>query len=160
MPVNAKSVIGIVSLIVDRQCNDTDIRLVDGLTSLDGRVEVCLDGLWGSVCDHRWDYRDAAVVCKQLGYNGREFSSCYIRKLCLLLLSSSVNSASYPLLEHSNFNIFILNIHLDNVDCNGNESKLSECQHRGIGIHDCAEGVEEAGVICTGECRLICMWLG
>ena len=156
MPVDTKGVIGIVSLTVERQCNETDIRLVGGQTSLDGRVEVCLDGLWGTVCDDRWDYRDAAVVCRQLGYNGREFSSCYIRKLCLLLLSSSVNSASYPLLEHSSFN-FILNISLDNVDCNGNESKLSECQHRGIGIHNCVEGLEEAGIICTGKCCLICM---
>ena len=78
-----QSIIGIVSLTVERQCNETDIRLVDGQTSLDGRVEVCLDGLWGTVCDDRWDYRDAAVVCRQLGYNGREFSSGYIRQWLL-----------------------------------------------------------------------------
>ena len=67
--------------------------------------------------------------------------------------SHSAHSASYPLLEHSSYYAF-LNIHLDNVDCNGNESKLSECQHQGIGIHDCVVGFEEAGVICTGECDL------
>ena len=42
---------------------------MDGLTSDDGAVEVCLDGFWGSVCGDWWDYRDASVVCRQLGYD-------------------------------------------------------------------------------------------
>ena len=54
------------------QCNETDFRLVDGLTVHDGRVEICLNGVWGSVCDHSWDVRDAQVVCRQLGYHGGE----------------------------------------------------------------------------------------
>ena len=57
-------------------------------------------------------------------------------------------------MEHSSFNA-LLNIHLDDVACYGNESKLSECKHRGIGLENCEEGVDEAGVICTGKCHLI-----
>ena len=45
------------------------LRLVDGNTPDDGRVEICIGGFWGSVCDGRWDARDATVVCRQLGYN-------------------------------------------------------------------------------------------
>ena len=46
------------------------MRLVEGQSVYDGQVEICLEGIWVSVCDDKWDYRDAAVVCRQLGYNG------------------------------------------------------------------------------------------
>ena len=35
---------------------------MDGQTPDDGRVEICIDGVWGGVCDNRWDIRDAEVV--------------------------------------------------------------------------------------------------
>lgn len=44
------------------------MRLVGGELVSEGTVQVCSDGVWGSVCDSYWDVNDAKVVCTQLGY--------------------------------------------------------------------------------------------
>ena len=41
-------------------------------------------------------------------------------------------------------------IHLTEVACMGNESRLDECQHLGNVSHDCTH-YQDAGVICQGE---------
>ena len=49
-------------------CNETDIRLVNGIDSASGRVEICLRGEWGTVCEDGWTDNEAGVVCRQLGF--------------------------------------------------------------------------------------------
>ena len=41
--------------------------------------------------------------------------------------------------------------HLDDVNCTENENMLSDCQHGGVGIHNCYVRAEEAGVICSSK---------
>ena len=53
---------------IQANCSDGDIQLVGGAFESEGRVELCLNSAWGTVCDDYWNREEASVVCHQLGY--------------------------------------------------------------------------------------------
>ena len=60
-------------------CVDGEVRLVGGENEREGRVEICYNRVWGTVCDNGWDDVDANVVCRELGYGqGGEVASTSI----------------------------------------------------------------------------------
>ncbi|XP_037627923.1 deleted in malignant brain tumors 1 protein-like [Sebastes umbrosus] len=103
------------------------VRLVNSNSSCSGRVEILQHGSWGTVCDDFWSLNDAHVVCRQLG--------------CGKALSAPGNAA---------FGQGTGPIWLDNLQCTGNETSLTDCPHPGLGSHNCAHR-EDAGVICEGN---------
>ncbi|XP_019850025.1 PREDICTED: deleted in malignant brain tumors 1 protein-like isoform X9 [Amphimedon queenslandica] len=106
-------------------CIDGSVRLVGGSSSLEGRVEVCRNESWGTVCDDAWGTNDATVVCRQLGY--------------------SVTGTAYG---NAYFGQGTGSILMDNVACTGSESYLTNCSH--ITNHNCRHS-EDAGVSCAGS---------
>ena len=53
---------------VTGNCSDGEVRLVGGGNSTLGRVEVCLNDAWGTVCNTRFGTREAQVICRQLNF--------------------------------------------------------------------------------------------
>ena len=136
-------------------CDDGDIRLVNGSTEYEGRVEVCYDIQWGTVCDDSWSDTDATVVCRQLGYHtAGELLQLYIHLRMnlqfflmfhqLFIHTTGATSFSYSFFGGGSGGIF-----LDNVGCIGSESALINCSHSGIGVHNC-DHTDDAGARCSG----------
>ncbi|KAK4322844.1 hypothetical protein Pmani_006428 [Petrolisthes manimaculis] len=44
------------------------VKLVGGHSSMEGRLMVYVNGMWGTVCEHGWTEYAAAVACQQMGY--------------------------------------------------------------------------------------------
>lgn len=104
---------------------DFPVRLVDGeWTEGEGRVEVEINGQWGTVCDDGWGKLDATIVCRKLGFPG---ATAAVR-------GAQFGPGTGP-------------IFFSNVDCTVNDTTLAQCSHGGLNIAACTHE-EDAGVVC------------
>ncbi|XP_060112425.1 soluble scavenger receptor cysteine-rich domain-containing protein SSC5D-like [Heteronotia binoei] len=106
------------------------LRLIGGRSRCSGRVEVFHEGQWGTVCDDMWGLSDAAVVCQQLG------------------CGEALAAPGSAIFGEGNDVIW-----LDDVQCQGGESTLTECLTSPWGTHNCRHN-EDAGVVCSDEMPL------
>ncbi|XP_041484694.1 deleted in malignant brain tumors 1 protein-like [Lytechinus variegatus] len=112
--------IGVSCLTLD----DLQVRLVNGSSDKEGRVEILYLGTWGTVCDDNWDLNDANVVCRMLGFERAESYSC----------CPAFGPGTGPIL-------------LDEVECEGTESNIGHCRRSDYETHNCDHS-EDVGVSC------------
>ncbi len=113
-----------LDLVLENCPLNGDVRLVDGPSENAGRVEVLIDGVWGTVCDDSFGIEEATVICRQLGYAGAE--DFHVR--------AAFGAGDEP-------------THLDDLACTGEEDNLLECDGADPGVENCSL-LEDAGVTC------------
>ncbi|XP_072427945.1 scavenger receptor cysteine-rich type 1 protein M130-like [Chiloscyllium punctatum] len=107
---------------------DWQIRLANGETICDGRVEVYNHGTWGRVTDTQWNFNDANVVCRQLNCGSA----------IKVYNQSKFGKGTGPSL-------------INNVTCNGSERFLANCnftQIKELSIDD------DVGVVCSDHIQI------
>ncbi|XP_052782340.1 adhesion G protein-coupled receptor L3-like isoform X2 [Mya arenaria] len=113
-------------LITSSIIDDTKVRLVDGPTKYEGRVEVYVNGRWGTICDDHFNTDAASVVCRMLHIN---------------VTDTTVIQEGYY--GEGNGTIWLVD-----VRCLGYESTIADCVYRNLGSTTC-EHSEDVGVKCT-----------
>ena len=101
-----------------------EVRLL-GTTSSAGQVQVRYNGLWGAVNFSGWDFKDARVVCRQLGFIG-----------LAAVFEGAPHSPRQGL------------VWLTDLNCTGEESSISDCPHPGWGSRAAHASESTAGVQC------------
>ncbi|XP_025102849.1 scavenger receptor cysteine-rich domain superfamily protein-like isoform X2 [Pomacea canaliculata] len=106
-------------------------RLVQGTNDTGaskGRLEIFCNETWSTVCDDRFGKTEAEVACRMLGFNSTR---------SLAVRSSMYGEGSGTIL-------------MDDVWCQGSETDLLQCKHRGLYTHNCAHD-EDVGIICSEQ---------
>ena len=129
-------------------CLEGDVRIRGGTHPSNGRVEVCKNGIWGSVCFSGWSDNEAAVVCRHLGHDSNGTANLsYTRILVIVTFSpqdsksTNVFGAGPPVLS-------------DFFKCDGNEASFEFCQ-RSINNDFNSESCSSAGVILLKGIRYV-----
>ncbi|XP_037768323.1 scavenger receptor cysteine-rich type 1 protein M130 isoform X1 [Chelonia mydas] len=106
------------------------LRLLNGESQCDGRVEISLHGVWGRVLDDQWDMNDASVVCRQL--------QCGVAEKAYNPPKSERGTGP---------------VGLRRVQCAGNETHLTLCDNS---TSETAQAgiAEDVGVLCSGSRRI------
>jgi len=77
-------------------CDSGSIRVVSSghILASTGRVEVCINSTWGTICDQFWDHKDARLACKAAGYSEYGIaitflrSNTYVPHLCMCFIKN------------------------------------------------------------------------
>lgn len=129
---------------------EANIRLMGGQDEYQGRVEICTDGIYSSICHNRWDHRDAQVVCRQLNFSSKLLGSDFFYVIILNCISDSTDRAVGT--TGSIFGMGAGSIVFTDISCSGNESSILNCSlSTTVDPNQGCIHFNEAGVDCLGR---------
>ena len=122
-----------------------EVQLVNGEYRHEGRVEICRNNIWGTVCQNGWGIADARVVCRELGFLeiGMNIKNDAL-KLCCCCYVGSVPLSS------SQFGLGTGQVLINEAHCDGSETRLIDCRTSGTACRY----VQHAGVSCRVQKRM------
>ena len=150
MKVNIFQLQLIMNALLIAPCSDGDLRLAGGNVANEGRVEVCMDNEWGTICDDSWGTSDANVACKQLGFSSTGLMHTDDYKIFASIYLSVNYIIDAVAFSNAHFGAGSGSIFLDGLGCTGSESSLLDCSKSST--ISCYYGhSEDAGVRCFGK---------
>ena len=135
----------IVMWMSSASCRTGDLRLSGGNVINEGRIEICINNVWGTICDDYWSDTDANVACRKLGFSGQSktHNSLVTNDKAVLCLDAVAFS-------NAHFGPGIGDILLNNIQCLGSEASLLDCTRDATAV--CSTGhYEDAGLRCYGR---------
>ena len=127
-------------------CLDGTIRTVGGPSELIGRVEVCVNTTWGTICGDNWSDTNALVFCRQLGHSpygiiSEKIISSLLNIFYINWVGAIAGKGGFPVSDQRMS-------HMENVSCTGSEKSLLQCSYSTVSSPCSPDNV--AGIICQG----------
>jgi hypothetical protein len=113
-----------------RVCENGDVCLADGHSQYEGRLEICYNEIWGTVCSNVWDSYEIKVACRELGFGMQHWAA--------LEDNTFPAPPGVPVL-------------LSGVLCDGDENDLENCRHNGLGVERTCDDSGDVNIRC-GQC--------
>ena len=129
---------------------DSRFSVIDDMLSR-GRIEVCNGTAYEAVCADGWDYNDASVVCRELGFS--PYGTLFLHLFPFLFTFTFIITGAIPL----GSDVFRSRAQqsdrlpgVTNITCTGSEFRLRDCTYEQQ-IGDC----ETAAIVCQSKLSIL-----
>jgi deleted-in-malignant-brain-tumors protein 1 len=144
-------------------CSTGDVRLEPSTvnataSSLEGRLELCINHAWGTVCDSLFDNSDAQVACSRVSGFARQGELLAGSHEATMQALVTVVSVGAQVLTRGSIASGTGPIYLSDLHCTGNENSLLDClreDSQPTGLQSC-DHQQDVAIQCRGTCTWEC----
>ena len=133
-------------------CKNGEVRLVEGESEKEGRLEICFDHRWGTVSSDGWSETEAKVVCNDLGYelmNGKSFNIGTIIMHSTFFFSKANGYLPRPALSKPTY--------INTLRCSGRDLTLLDCSYKFNTRMNESDHSKDVGIQCK-LCKQYCLF--